>query len=135
MMSIFKHFPGYFGRRPSIFQWEIGALRWSILKTILAVLFSTFGLPLRFLPSKVSFLHDHFTTQHSDFSSFLAVSTTDKPVNRSIHSRSSSNLGYKIQKTCGRKIYSRLCTFDAEVHISNIQVKRWHNKFENSELD
>ena len=32
-----------------------------------------------------SFLHDHFTTQHSDFSSFLAVSTTDKPVNRIIH--------------------------------------------------
>ena len=58
----------------------------SFFKTILAALFRTFGLPLRFLPSKPSFLHDHFTTQHSDFSSFLAVSTTDKPENRSIHS-------------------------------------------------
>ena len=57
----------------------------AFFKTILAALFRTFGLPLRFLPSKPSFLHDHFTTQHSDFSSFLAVSTTDKPVNRSIH--------------------------------------------------
>ena len=52
--------------------------------TILAALFRTFGLPLRFLPSKHSFLHDRFTTQHSDFSSFLAVSTKDKTVNRSV---------------------------------------------------
>ena len=127
----------------------------AFLKTILAALFRTFGLPLRFLPSKPSFLHDHFTTQHSDFSSFLAVSTTDKPVNRSIHAyslvfalrgfifrdihkkqgRSSSNSGYKIQKICGWKIYSRTRTFGAEVHKSNIRVKRWHNKYENSELD
>ena len=57
----------------------------AFFKTILAALFRTFGLPLRFLPSKPSFLHDHFTIQHSDFSSFLAVSTTDKPVNRNIH--------------------------------------------------
>ena len=57
----------------------------AFLKTILAALFRTFGLPLRFLPSKPSFLHDHFTTQHSDFSSFLAVSVTDKPVNRGTH--------------------------------------------------
>ena len=60
----------------------------SFFKTILAALFETFGLPLRFFPSKPSFLHDHFTTQHSDFSSFFAVSTTDKPVNRSIHAYS-----------------------------------------------
>ena len=53
--------------------------------TILAALFRAFGLPLSFLPSKPSFLHDHCTIQHSDVSSFLAVSTTDKPVNRSIH--------------------------------------------------
>ena len=52
--------------------------------TILAAFFRTFGLPLRFLPSKPSFLHDRFTTQHSDFSSFLAVSTKDKTVNRSV---------------------------------------------------
>ena len=60
----------------------------ALFKTILAALFGSFGLPLRFLPSKPSFLHDHFTTQHSDFSSFLAVSTTDKPVNRSTHAYS-----------------------------------------------
>ena len=56
----------------------------AFFETILAAFFMTFGLPLRFWPSKPSFLHDHFTNQHSDFSSFLAVSTTGKPVNRSI---------------------------------------------------
>ena len=57
----------------------------AFFKTILAALFRAFGLPLSFLPSKPSFLHhDHSTTQHSDFSSFLAISTTDNPVNRSI---------------------------------------------------
>ena len=56
----------------------------AFVKTILAALFRAFGLPLSFLPSKPSFLHDHSTTQRSDFSGFLAVSTTDKPVNRSI---------------------------------------------------
>ena len=125
----------------------------AFLKTILAALFRTFGLPLRFLPSKPSFLHDRFTTQHSEFSSFLAVSTKDKTVNwsvrayalaqlnvfalrgfifRDIHKkqgRSSSSSGYEIQKICGWKIYSRTRTFGAEVHKSNIQVKRWHNKY------
>ena len=127
----------------------------AFFKTILAA----FGLPLRFLPSKPSFLHDHSTTQHSNFSSFLAISTTDKPVNRSIKAyaltklnvfafrgfifrdihknqgRSSSNSGYEMQKICGWKIYSRTRTFGTEVHKSNIRVKRWHNKYENSELD
>ena len=56
----------------------------AFFKTILAALFRAFGLPLSFLPSKPSFLHDHSTTQHSDFSGFLAISTTDKSVNRSI---------------------------------------------------
>ena len=56
----------------------------AFFKTISAALFRAFGLPLSFLPSKPSFLHDHSTTQHSDFSGFLAISTTDKPVNRSI---------------------------------------------------
>ena len=60
----------------------------AFFKTILAALFRTFCLPLRFLPSKPSFLHDDFITQDSNFSSFLAVSTTDKPVNRSIHAYS-----------------------------------------------
>ena len=49
--------------------------------------------------------------------------------------RSSSNSGYKIQKLCGWKIYSRTRTFGADVHESNIRVKRWHNRYENSELD
>ena len=100
----------------------------AFFKTILAALFRAFGLPLSFLPSKPSFLHDHSTTQHSDFSNFLAISTTDKPVNRSIlqayaftqlnifalrgfifrdihkkQGRSSSNSRYEIQKICGWK--------------------------------
>ena len=94
----------------------------AFFKTILADLFMAFGRPLSFLPSKPSFLHDHSTTQHSDISGFLAISATDKPVNRSIHAyaltqlnvfalrgfifrdihkkqgRSSSNSGYEIQK-------------------------------------
>ena len=131
----------------------------AFFETILAAFFRTFGLPLRFLPSKPSFLHDHSTNQHSDFSSFLAVSTTGKPVNRSIRAyaliplnffalrgfifrdihkirgRSSSNSRYKIQKTCGWKIYSRMGTFCAVVHKSNIRFKSWHSKYENSELD
>ena len=56
----------------------------AFFKTVLAALFRTFGLLLRFLPLKASFLHDHLITQHSDFSSILAVSSTDKPINRSI---------------------------------------------------
>ena len=63
---------------------ESPILHLAFFKTILAALFRAFGLPLSFLPSKRSFLHDHSTTQRSDFSGFLAVSTTDKPVNRSI---------------------------------------------------
>ena len=131
----------------------------AFFKTILTVLFRTFGLPLRFLPLKSSLFHDHFTTQHSDFPSVLEAITTDKPVNRSIHpyalaqrnvfakrgfifrdihkiqGRSSSNSGYTIQKIFGWKIYSRTRTFGAEVHKSNIRVKRWHNMYEISELD
>ena len=132
----------------------------AFFKTILAALFRAFGLPFSFLPSKPSFLRDHSATQHSDFSSFLVISTTDKPVNRSIlqayaftqlnvfalrgfifldihnkQGRSSSDLHYEIQKICGWKIYSRMRTFGAELHKSNIQVKRMgHTKYENSEL-
>ena len=46
---------------------------------------------------------------------------------RDIHKkqgRSSSNSGYRIQKICGWKIYSRTRTFGAEVHKSNIRVKK-----------
>ena len=133
----------------------------AFFKTILAALFWAFGLPLSFLPSKPSFLHNHSTTQHSDFSSFVVISTTDKPVNRIIQTypltqlnvfafrgfifrvihkkqgRSSSNSGYEIQKNMWLEIYSRtrtFLTFGAEVYKSNIRVKRWHNKYENSEL-
>ena len=139
------------------FLFESLILYLAFFKTILAALFRAFGLPLSFLPSKPSFLHDHSTTQHSNFSSFLAISTTDKPVNRSIQAyaltqlnvfalrgfifrdihkkqgRSSSNSGYEIQKICGWKIYSRTRTFGAKVRKSNIWVKRWHKKYENSE--
>ena len=38
-------------------------------------------------------------------------------------------IGYKIQKICGGKMYSRTRTFGAEVHKSNIRVTRWHNKY------
>ena len=127
-------------------------------KTILAALFRAFGRPLSFLPSKPSFLHDHSTTQHSDFSVFLAISTTDKSVNWSIQAyaltqlnvfalrgfivrdiykkqgRSWSSSGYEIQKICRWKIYSCTRTFGAELHKSNIRVKRWYKKYENSEL-
>ena len=33
-------------------------------------------------------------------------------------------------KRYGGKIYSRTRTFDPKVHKSNMQVKRWHNKYE-----
>ena len=38
-------------------------------------------------------------------------------------------------KKCGSQINSRTRTVDAEVHKSNIRVKRLHNKYKNSELD
>ena len=60
----------------------------AFFKTILATLFRAFGLPLSFLPSKPSFLHDPSTTQHSHFWS----KTTDKPVNRSIQAYAPTQL-------------------------------------------
>ena len=63
---------------------ESSILYVAFYKTILAALFRAFGLPLSFLPSEPSFLHDHSTTLQSNFSSFLAISTTDKLVNRSV---------------------------------------------------
>ena len=133
----------------------------AFFKTILAALFRAFGLPLSFLPSKPSFLHDHSTTQHSDFSSFLAISTTDKPVNRSIlqaHAFMQLNVfalrgfifrdihkkkegvrairAMKYKKCVARKYtHAPVCTFGAEVHKSIIQVKRMErNKYENGEF-
>ena len=54
----------------------------ALFKTILAVLFRAFGLPPRFLSVKPSFLYHHLSTQHSDFSIFLGISLTEKPVDR-----------------------------------------------------
>ena len=130
----------------------------AFFKTILAALFRAFGLPLSFLPSKPSFLHDHSTTQHSDIAGFLAISATNKPVNQSIHAYALTQLNVfalrglsfviftknkeevrairvmKYKKICGWKTYSRTRTSAAEVHKSNIRVKRWYKKYENSEF-
>ena len=91
----------------------------AFFKTILAALFRTFGLPLRFLPSKPSFLHDHFTTQHSDFSSFLAVSTTDKPVNRSIHAYS---LVFALRGFIFRDIHKKSRTEFEQFGLQNTKI-------------
>ena len=64
---------------------DVSLLYLFFFKTFVPVLFRTFGLPPHFLPSKLSFPLDYFTTQQRDFASFLAVSITDRPVNRSIH--------------------------------------------------
>ena len=104
------------------------------------------------MPSKPSFLHDRFTTQHSDFSSFLAVSTTDKPENRSIHAYAVTYLtvfalrgfifhDFTKNKEGVRAIraikYRKYVPWkeNTQIYKSNISVKRWHNKYENSELD
>ena len=127
----------------------------AFFKTILPALFRTFVLPYPFSPSKPSFLHDHFTTQHSDFSIFLSVPITDKPVNRSIHAYALNvfvlkGLSFLIftkkmegvrairaikYKKKGWKVSSCMRTFGAEEHKSNIRVKRWRYKYANSELD
>ena len=109
---------------------EFPILYLAFFKTILAALFRAFGLLLTFLPSKPSFFQDHSTTQHSDVFSFLAISTMNKPVNRSIqayaltqlnvfalrgfifrdihkkHRRSSSNSSMKYKKYVAGK-YTR----------------------------
>ena len=54
----------------------------AFFKTILAVLFRTFGLPTRFLSVKLLFLYDLFTTQYSNFSIVLGISLTEKPEDR-----------------------------------------------------
>jgi len=77
----------------------------AFFKTILPALFRTFGLPSRFWPSKPSFLHDHFTTQHLDFSIFLSVPITYKPVNRSIHAYALTWLNVFVLR--GLFLYSR----------------------------
>ena len=56
----------------------------AFFKSILAVLFRAFGLPLSLLPSKPSCLHGHSTTKRSHFSIFLAISTAVKLANQRI---------------------------------------------------
>ena len=63
----------------------------------------------------------------------LSPSWTFRDIHK-IQGRSSSNSGYKIQKICGWKIYSRRAPLAREYTKSNIRVKRWH-KYENSEID
>ena len=41
----------------------------------------------------------------------------------------------KYKKYVAGKKKTRTGTFGAEVHKSNIRVKRWHHQYENSELD
>ena len=138
---------------------DVSLLYLFFFKTFVPVLFRTFGLPPHFLPSKLSFPLDYFTTQHPDFASFLAVSITDRPVNRSIHAYALTQLNvfalrgfifldiHQKNKEGVRairaikykkknwKIYLRTGTFGAEVQKSNIRVKRWHSKCKKSELD
>ena len=80
----------------------------AFFKTILAALFRAFGHPLSFSPSKPSFLHDHSTTQHSDFSGFLTISTTDKPVNRSIQAYALTQLNvFALREFIFRDIHKK----------------------------
>ena len=51
---------------------EFPLLYLAFFRTFLAASFRTFGLPVRFLSSKPSFLDDHFSTQRSYFSSFFS---------------------------------------------------------------
>ena len=118
----------------------------AFFKTILADLFMAFSRSLSFLPSKPLFLHDHSTTQHSDISGFLAISATNKPVNRSIHAyaltqlnvfalkrfifrdihkkqgRSSSNPGYEIQKNMWLEnilVHAHFCGGSTQIEYSS----------------
>ena len=119
----------------------------AFFKTILAVLFRTFGLYPRFLSVKPSFLYDHLTTQHSDFSIVLGISLTEKPVDRNtcfcshvdkcffslrgfifqdIHTkqdRSSNISGYKMQKNIWPENLLAQRTFGAKLHKSNFESK------------
>ena len=59
---------------------EFPLLYLALFRILLAASLRIFGLPVLFL----SFLDDHFTTQRSDFFSFLEISLTYKPVDLSI---------------------------------------------------
>ena len=63
---------------------EFPLLYLGLFRILLAASLRISGLPVLFLTSNPSFLDDHFTTQRSDFFSFLEISLTDKPVDLSI---------------------------------------------------
>ena len=63
---------------------EFPLLYLALFRILLAASLRIFGLPVLFLSSNPSFLEYHFTTQRSDFFSFLEISFTDKPVDLSI---------------------------------------------------
>ena len=81
----------------------------ALFKTILATLFRAFGLPLSFLPSKPSFLHDPSTTHPTfAFFQFLSISTTDKPVNRRIQAYALTKLNvFALRGFIIRDIYKK----------------------------
>ena len=119
----------------------------ALFRTVLATLFRAFGLPPSLLPSKPSFLHDHSTTQNSDFPSFLAMSRTDKQVNRSIQDyaltqlnvfglrgfifrdihekqgRSSSNSGYEIREWKANILFLVFNIQTVNVQYSNLNIQ------------
>ena len=130
----------------------------AFFKTILAVLFKIFGLPHHFLSVKPSFLYDHFTTQHSDFSIVLGISLTKKPVNRntcfcsyvaecffrweclSFRIFTQNKLGVrafratKCKKIYGRKIYSRSAPL-ARNYTNRISSEKMAQEVWNIKLD
>ena len=107
----------------------------AFFKTILTVLFRTVGLPPRFLSVKPSFLDDHLTTQHSDFSTFGGIFLTDKPVDRNtcfcshvaerffVERVSLSGYSHKTSYEFGRENLLAQRTFGAKLHKSNFESK------------
>ena len=125
----------------------------AFFKTILAVLFRTFGLTRRFLSVKPSFLYDHLTTQQSDFSIFLGICLNDKPVYRNtcfcLHVAecffvervqffrifTQNKVGVRaFRATKGKKYMAGKFTQAAhlwrEMTQIEFRVKRWHKKYE-----
>ena len=97
---------------------ESSLLYLAFFKTILAALIYSGLLVFLFitLPSKPSFLHDHFTNQQSHFSLFGSFYNRYKPVNRSIYAFATFTKnqegvrasGYKIQKyVAGKYTHAR----------------------------
>ena len=131
----------------------------AFFKTILAVLFRTFGLPPRFLSVKPSFLYDHLTTQNSDFSIVLGISLTEKLVDRntcfcshgaecffrweglSFRIFTQKKLGVRAfratkckKKIYGRKIYSRSASL-ARKYTNRISSEKMAQEVWNIKLD